>query len=489
MAAGDSVLVGAQTRSSYQGQSSKLVAEAWDALLDVTASNSNILGFLQGSPGSKKPFVIRTDLSKGRMETVNMNVGTTLGQAGRRGSQTAVNFEEQMLHGNWSVTIDTLRVIVGWNEINRIAANTGQSWAEVYAELCGMRVGQIEQEDMLMRLRQRSSSKNTLRPGRRTTLDTIHYDDTIDTQTLGRGISLLSSRADQAVIGTDESLTDVLGYVALGADEGWEPIWNDSNFVGALQHAHVDGEGNPFWTGKLPMWRGTALKRWYVKSHDNPGPIGSSIIPKAVLGDPITSATTAFTVYGGGRTQASLGNAATIYKPFEYFYGCDKLFGESISYGTDANTYYFVVIDPADGKWCMYSYVQAGVNNNGHSITISSRLHSSASGAAVTTMGSWTYDPTYNKVAFPTGSLIYQVNSRVVPVNDIYLLASEVGGKCYGQVKNKRIEQEDDYGALQGRGVWSIYGSDLRKDTLGDYRGFVRIQAAYEIPGYSLPQI
>lgn len=499
MAAGDTVLPAGLTKAAYVAQNAALIGQAFDKMLDIYSSNSNILGHLQGPPGSGKPFIVKTDLAKGRMDKINMNVGTELGQAGRRGTQTAVNYEEQLIQSNWSVTIDMLRVVVGWNEITRAVANTGDEW-DKYAELTGKRVGQIEQEDMLMRCRQRATAINTVRPGNRASLNAIRYSDTIDTTTFGRAASILSTRAgDPATLTTDRNGMPVNGFVFLGADMGLESLWTDSTFTSALQHADVDGADAAYWTGKIPMWRGNAIKRWYVKDHDNPGPIGSSIIPRAVLGDAITSATTAFTMYGGGRTQSSLGNAATLYKPFEYFYGADKLFGESISMGSDSAIYYFVVLDPADGKWNLYSYAGTGVNSNGHSITITSRLHSSTAGVGYTTIkddgfgGSgatlWTYDATVNKVAFPTGSLIVQVNQRIVPICDILGFAAEAGGKCYGSIKNQRISEEADYGALKGVGTASYYGSDMASDTLGAYRRYVRIQAAYTLPGFSLPQI
>lgn len=512
MAAGDSPIVAGATKANYVAQNSKLIGEAFDTALEITASNSNILGHLQGPVGSGKLFAIKTDLTKGAMETVNMSVATSLGQAGRRGTQQAVNFEEQLIHNSWNVQIDSLRVVVGWNEITRVAATTGQSWQEVYAEMCGERLGQIEQEDMLMRLRQRSGATNTVRPSNRTSLNALTYDDTLDTATAGRAIGLLSQRGGKPAKLTQGSAgMPINGYVALGADAAMEGLWQDPTFTNALLHAHVDGKDNPYWSGDIPMWKGTAFKRWYVVDHDNPGPIGSSIIPRAVLGDAsatadgsvagsIASGTTTFDIYGGGRTQTALGNAKTIYKPFEYFFGCNKLFGETITFGTDAGPYHFIVIDPADGKWCLYQYRgSTDIGSNGYKITVHKRLGAATSGSAYTTLATdglggagattWTYDASVNKEDFPVGSLIVQVNTKVVPVTDVFVLGAEAGAKCYGKVKNQRIQQQDDYGALMGKGVWSIYGSDMKKDTQSAYRGFVRIQCAYELTGYSLPQV
>lgn len=499
MALGDHPIVTAQTKAQYSAQNAKLRGEAFDAMLDISASQANILAHLQGEPGSGKPFVIKHDLSKGRMQSVNFTVGAPLGQAGRRGTQQAVNFEEQLIHNSWNVTIDSLRVVVGWNEINAVVSTTGESWQEAYARLTGERVGQIEQEDMLMRLRQRSGSTNTIRPSNRAALHDLKYDDTLDAEALSRAISVASRIAKPANLGNSSSGMPVNKYVALASETMLAPLWTDPTFAAALQHAEVDGKENPYWTGNIPTWKGTAIKQWSLVHNDTPGPIGSSIEPQALLGDAITSGTAAFTVYGGGRTQASLGNQAALYKPFSFFHGANYEFGESLSYGSDSNLYYFVVIDPADGKWCAYEYAGTGVNNGGYSITISKRLHSSTAGDAATTIKSdgiggsgttlWTWDASVNKAAFPTGSIIVQVNRRLVPVGDLFVFGADAGAKCYGKVRNKRISQEDDYGALMGVGVHSIYGCDLKQDTLGRYRGFVRVQSAYQLDGFSLPQI
>jgi len=513
MAAGDSTLVAAQTRAQYLATSSKLIGEAFDAMLEVSAANENILSALQGPEGSGKPFIIKRDLEAGAKDTINFNVATSLGQAGRRGNQLAVNFEEGLLHNTWPVQVDNLRVVVGWNELNRVFATTGASWKEMYPQLCGELVGRIEQEDMLMRLRQRSSNLNTVRPGNRATINDLRYDDTIDTESLGRAYALLTTNgAKPASVGKMTGGMDLKKFVALGANMALEGLWQDPTFTEALKHAGVDGPANPFWTNDLPDWRGLILKRWDLLAHDNPGPIYSSIMPAAILGDSsdvasgsniVVAGTSTTTIYGGGRLQATLGNAASLYKPFEYFYGCNKLFGESITYGnSDTGPYYFVIIDPADGKWCVYQYRGAtDIANNGNSITTYRRLGAFTSGAAYTALkadgfgGSgattWTYDSTVNKETFPVGSIILQVNPYVVPVCDTYLFGADAGGKCYGMVKNKRISNDNDYGALSGVGIWSIYGSDIKKDTNGLYhRGFVRLQSAYTHPlGSLLPQV
>lgn len=529
MAAGSTTLVAGQTLAQYRALNANLIGAAFDAILDITKSSSNILAQLQGSMGSNKPFVIKDDLTKGAKDTIHFNVGTSLGQAGRRGTDVAVNFEEPLYHNSWQVQIDTLRVVVGWNEITAVVATTGQSWEEVYAQLVGERAGQIEQEDMLIRMRTRATGFNTIRPGNKTTLDSLKYDDTFDTQTLNRTISALASLGSKpAMIGKAGGGMPLVKYIALGGNLLVESLWNDPTFTQSLQKADVRGDGNPLWTGELPEWRGTVIKRWDIVNHDNPGAIGSTLMPQGILGDCYTNTgtntsggtttlisgslvipgqqTVPITIFGGGRSQATLGNANVLYCPFEYFLGCNKNVGQSIQVlsAADTNVYYFIIVDPVDGKWNLYSYYGSAAfvtptnGYPGNNITVLNALSASNAGTApansllanysVTQLGGMTWDSTQNKEAFPSGALIVQVNVNVVPIGDVMVFGANAGAKAYGNVKNKRITQKTDYDALVGYGIHSIFGADMRTDTQGNYRGWVRVQCAYELPGVSLPQ-
>ncbi len=500
MAAGDSTLPHTLTHAEYVALSAKVDKEFFDANLKVAQAHANPLSELQGPAGSGKPIQEKTDTSKGGGQTINFIVGAGLGAAGRRGSERLVDYEEQLRHNTWSVTIDTLRVAVGWNKIVEATAATGEQWDEVYAKETGKLIGRIQAEDTLIRFRQRSDGSNTLRPGNKASLNALSYDDTLDTATFSKAVTLLKrNSAMPASVGKMAGGMELKKYVSFGPSQAYEGLFQDPIFTNALTHSAITGTMNPYWTGDIPDWRGTAIKAWDVQNHDTLGSIGSSLIPEAILGDAITSATTAFTMYGGGVAQADIAQP-TIYKPFELFYGCSKRLGETITTGTDAGTYYFLVIDPADGKWNIYSYVgSTGVLNNGNAITISARLHSSEAGVAYTTLkedgfgGSGdtliTYDADVNKVAFPTGSFIVQCNIKAVPVCSTLFFGQDAGGVAYGKIRNKRIMDKQDYEALNGVGIHTMYGVDLRKDTTGSYhRSFVRVECAYEHPyGALLP--
>lgn len=488
MAFDGSNFVNAQTRTQYEAQNAKLRGEFFSTTFQVASAGVDITAQLQGPPDSGKPFVIKTDLTKGGGDTINFGIGDELGQAGRRGDEIAVSYEETPSENSFKVTIDTMRVVLGWNELNRWAQANGVSKPAAFATLTGKRTGIIEQEDMLMKMRQRSSTLNTVRPSGRATIDDIRYGDELDTDTFGVAYNILTSNgATPASIGTMKGGMQLFRFVSLGSNFGMSGIMRDPTFTNALLHADVDGDSNPLWTGDLPDWNGCVMKRWNVINHSNPGPIGSSIIPEALLGDTIdgTTIASAITIYAGGRTQATLGAANVIYRPFEYFYGNDKLFGKTISYGTNTAVWYALIIDPADLKWTMFSYTgSAAFGDHGHDITVTARLHTSTTGTGVQTLGNVTYDGNVNKTGtFPTGSRIVQCNAYGVPLCDIYFFGSNAGAKCYGMDRNKQISNDTDFGARKAIGTQTNFGCEMVIDTLGNYhRGFARVQAAYRHP-------
>jgi len=481
----------AQALSEYRAMASgKLIGEAFDDLLEVTMSNSNILDELQGGEDDGKPFVVKQDLTKGAKDRINYPVATTLGQAPRMGTDQLVGYEEPLYQGNWQVRIDNKRIAVGWNEIVAAMGTTGKSWRETYAELVGIRFAQIEQEDMLHRLLQRATPNITILPGSCRTVNDLRTANNLDVDTIKRGAARLRSLGTPgAKVGKTRSGRPIQKYIVFGADAAVRQVKDETAYLTpAVAQVTADGDAAAIFEGDYLPVDGHLLKPWDIVDHDNPGPIGSAILPKALLGDPITTATTTFTMYGGARTQASLGDQAGLYLPFIDFPGYLYKFFSEDAPGADGNTYYCVVYDPADGMWCVYSYT-GSTGNTGASITIVNRLAGSATGAAVTTLAGWSWDGTVNKTAFPTGSIIIPVNSSLVPYAYSLMWGRSAGGKAYGSIKNKRITNVADYGAHVGFGLQSIYGVDVRLDTLGNPRGYIVMPCAVQHEGVNLPVI
>ncbi len=509
MALGSTIGI-AQALSEYRAMAGgKLIGEAWSNLLEVIKGNSNVLSVLVGPPGSKKPLTTRDELSAGRRDRVNMNVAASLGMHPRMGSEQLVGYNETPQHGNWTIRVDQKRIAVGWSEFVRSMANTGKSFKETYAELLGERFGQIEQEDALMRFRKDATAGITLYPGGATSVATLRAAHTLDVDTIKRGSAKLSTLGcTPAMIGktrvTNRPINKFVFFGADGAVRGIkDEIGYNANVVATLS---ADGVDSPLLDGDFIPIDGQMIMPWYVVDHDNPGPIGSSILPKALLGDAspthgadpagtIAAGTTTFDVYGGGVTQADLGDQSDLYKPFVFFDGYPFKHFQEESIGADSAIYGFVVYDPDDGKWCYYDYT--GSDNNGKSIAVRRRLGSTTSGVRYTTIkadglgGSgatiWTYDTAYNKEDFGPGCLIIPVNNYLVPLGDVFGWGADAGGYAYGEFKNQRIIDGGDFGDRTAFGIKSIYGCGVRLDTRNKPRGFVRIRCAVQHEGVNLP--
>jgi hypothetical protein len=495
----------AQALADYRAMNGSLIGQAFDDMLEVTASNSNVLSDLIGGEDSGKPFVEKRDLTKGAKDRVNYPVATTLGQAPRQGTDQLVGYEEALLQNSWQVRIDSKRIAVGWNEITAQMASTGKSWREVYAELLGTRIGQITQEDLLQRMLRRSqptsmaggglagggSANITLYPNGRSTINELRTADTFDVDTLKRAAAKLKSMGTPgATTGKTRSGRPIQKYIAFGADAFVRGIKDETAYLSAAT-AQITAEGDrgALFTGDYLPVDGHLIKPWDVVDHDNPGPIGSAILPKALLGDPITTGTGTFHVYGGGRTQASLGDQAPIYNPFEAFPGYQyKFYSEDAPAADGTNTFYFVAYDPADGKWNVYSYL-GSTGNTGNNILIVNRLSAGTTGAQVQNLAGVAFDSSVNKEAFPTGSILFPVNNACVPYGYGLVWGRSAGGIAYGTIKNKRISNVQDYGSRVGFGIQSIYGCDVRLDTLGQPRGYVVVAAAVQHEGVNLPSV
>lgn len=497
-----------QALSEYRAMGSKLIGEAFNAELMYWQSNSNILTELVGAPGSKKPFTTTRDLAAGAKDRVNMTVAATLGMHPRMGSEQLVGYNELPRHGTWAVRVDQKRIAVGWSEFTQKMATTGQSFREVYAELVGTRMGQIEQEDALMRLRKDATQGITIRPNNKTSITNLRVSDNFDVDCFKRGTAKLNTlSATPAMIGKTKSGMPIHKFIGFGADAFMRGIKDETAYSTPANYSlGATGENGAVFNGDYLPVDGNLIKPWYVVDHDNPGPIGSSVLPKAILGDAsataggsvagvIASGTTTFDVYGGGVTQTVLGDQADLYKPFVHFLGYAYLHYQEEVIAADTAIYGFVVYDPDDGKWCYYDYT--GSSNNGKKIVVRRRLHSSTSGVGYTTIkadglgGSgatiYTYDSAVNKVDFGPGCLIIPVNNYLVPYGFGYIWGADAGGYAYGAFKNERIHDGGDFGDRLAFGIRSIYGTGVRLDTAGKPRGYVKIEAAVQHSGVDLP--
>jgi len=323
---------------------------------------------------------------------------------------------------------------------------------------------------------------NLLRPNNKSTRDALLPTDTISTGMISQATAIATSIGAKPINIMRDSYNAIYEYLFLATEDALTSMSNSSTWLQAQQYAGTRGDENCLFRGGYTRWNGSTILHHKVIDGDTAGPIGSPLLPKALLGDPVVPGTVPISVTGGGRA-----GSGALNKYFECFSGAPYRFLESDSTASnDANTYYFVVVNVTGankGKWGFYSYT--GSANNGNTITLTNRLAAAASGAAVTTLGGVTWDPNRNTDSHPTGSVILQANVNGVPIGFSLCLGAGAGLRAYGSMRHELVQNTSDYGHRMGWAYQSIYGQTVRRDSgitgSNQPRGYVLIEHAVNV--------
>lgn len=477
---------GVNTYTAAKAQNSKVVGELFSKLMLLQTKNKDILGQMEGPEGSGRPICVKTDLTKGRCDTVNF---TTISRPGGEGAIGEDILEaEDLDFGSYSVKVDFFQHGLALTEKIKQFLAVGMSIEEAFAEMGSDHFAMRRQADAFMCWRRFADATNTIRPNDRATDDALLTADTMNTTLIGDIASLLKSRgAPAANISkrkVDDFTADVLGYIILGSDRFLTPLKSNSTYLQSLRDAGPRDGTNVIWSGGYAKYDNQAIFHMDVVAEDTKGPIGAPIEPEALVGTLIATGTTAKTITGGGRATPS-----TVHKPLKWLKGyAYPLIGQDDP-TADAGVYYLVIYNVSGanaGKYGIYSYT--GSNNNGNTIVCTSHLGAVATGAAVTSLAGITYDATKHTDAHPTGSRIIQVNAKCVPycygigMGEMALLRPYGG---MGGTSLKPIVEDANWGMKKGMGYRTIYGQGLAKDTQGAARNFALVVAAYRPQGLS----
>lgn len=474
------------TQSYAQGLNSKLVGEAFSQLLMVMSTTKDVFGQMEGPEGSRRPFLVKTDLSKGRAQTVNFSVSANAGHFPRRGEQKLQGNEERLRMGSFPVKVDIVRHAIGLNEKVKQFLAVGYSLEEAYQEVLSSHLGRFKETDMKMALRNKATEANTVRPNNKASLDELSSADVINTGVLGEALGNLTMLgAKEIQVNKSKAGADVLRFLIFGTVNGLNPLKTNSQYLAAVQAAGLRGDNNTIFSGGFVDWDGMGIFHQNIVDPDAEGPIGDPMEPRALLGEAITAGSTNITIKGGGLAGPA---ANALY--FRWFYGYDYLWTEDQTASPDSGEYYLVIYNttgPDRGKFGVYKYI--GTDNDGQEIKTKLRLGPSDSADQVDLLAGQQWNPAIHTQNHPQGSMIIQVNARCVPVCDIFGLGVASGLRAYGAIPMRKIEQLEDYGFDKGMGYMSIYGQDVAKDTNNQPRHYTRIQCAYKVPGVNLPVI
>jgi len=475
-----SYLPNAQTLENYRSANANNVAQLFTKYVDLAVEEEDLFASLEGAEGSDMPIWVKTDLSKGGADKVNFNAIASLGGDGVHGDEVLEGSEEQIQIGSYFCQVDFVRhgVALTQKDIEFLAA--GKSIEAAAAPLVAKWLGRKRQRDMMMKFISSAIGMNTLRPNNAATRDALALTDTLSTSVITQSAAVATSIGSQPMNVMKEGKSKVYEYMFLATEDALLSLSNSSSWLQAQNYAGVRGDENVIFKGGFTRWNGHTVVHHKVIDADTAGPIGSPLLPKALLGTAVTSGTTTFDITGG-----NVASPGTANKFFECFSGAPYRYLESDSTtSSDANTYYLMVINVSGankGKWGFYSYV--GSSNNGNKITITNRLAAAASGAAVTTLGSVTWDATKNTDAHPTGSVVLQANASGVPIGYSLCLGKGAGLRAYGSIRHElKTNDLRDYGHRLGWAYVSIYGQQVRRDSglsgSNQPRGYVLVEHA-----------
>ncbi len=467
---------------SYRAVASSNVGQLFSRFIDLAVEEEDFFSLLEGDENSDRPVWIKTDLSKGGGDKVFFNTIASLGGDGVHGDEVLEGNEEALTIGSYSCQVDFIRHAVGLTKKDIEFLSAGRSIEAAAAPLVATWLGRKRQRDMLMKFIASAVGLNTIRPNNRATRDDLTASDALSTGIIGQANAIASSLGARPVNIMATGYSKVFEYLFLATEDSLAPLANSSSWLQAQQNAGVRGDENVLFSGGYTRWNGTTILHHKVVDADTPGPIGSPLLPKALLGDAVSAGTSAIALTGGGRASSGTAN-----KYFECFSGAPYRYLESDSAtSTDTNTYYVVVINVSGadkGKWGFYSYT--GSANDGNKIAITNRLASAASGSAVTTLGGVTWDASKNTTVHPTGSVVLQANKNGVPVGYSVLMGAGAGLRAYGSLRHELVQNTSDYGHRMGWAYQSIYGQQVRRDSgisgSNQPRGYVLVEHAVSV--------
>jgi N4-gp56 family major capsid protein len=466
-----------------------LVGQAYAQRIILGSRLKDVFGQFEGREGSGRPVVVKTDLTKTRGDTINMSVAGTLGGRGVRGSNRLKGQEEHPRLGNFTVRIDQLRHAVGYCELITKMMAAGESLESSYAKLLADWFGLRKQEDKLMCFIHAANGLNTIRPGNRSSRGALTSGDVFTAGFIDEikslGVSRMARPANISKA-TRKDENEILNYVLFGPDPVLASLRGDDDYLNAMTHAQERGIANTIFRGGYVPWNGVSVFHWDQGDEDTDGAIGSPFLPRALLGDAIEAGTTAIDITGSGRTVSDLGDEAEYFMPFIWFPGAAYEFLSYVSADrTDGSGPHYLAIkniSGADaGKYCIYEYT---TGNNGNKITITKRLAPVATGGvAVDVLAGKSWNGDVHTQAHPTGSLIVPITDDALTFGRAVLMGEMALCVGFGDTPMQQIKDQDDYGELRGMGLKSIYGQNAAKDTQGQPRNFVLVEAVCNQPG------
>lgn len=330
----------------------------------------------------------------------------------------------------------------------------------------------------------RGDGRNYLYANGKLTLDLLRPADVLSVN------QLITMKQELIRVGAAPGLVGKAGrnrihkYMLIGTTDALTEMKKSTAYQTLLREAGEQNQYNPLFRGGYYDLDGQVIKERFVLDHDGPGPIGSSLNPRALLGTAVAAGTAAFTIKGGGSTARAALKYTSYFRHFPNF-PVEFMPNDTIAAGTAS--FYIAIINPLTaetdpGKWGFYRCSANGWSSDLNIITIDRRLGSADETVATTNIrdnvvGNVTWDADVNTDVHPVGSLIVLTNSSACPIGYSIMLGQRAAFRGYGKYRNDMpMEYKEGSGEnafIMRRYIQSVFGQKLREDFLGRKPGFL----------------
>lgn len=507
-----------ETLSSLRTAVPKAIGEIFTAMVMLGAQQKDILSQFEGNEGSNAPIVLKNELKGGRADTVNFPTSGELGGKGRIGDEALEGYEVNPITGNFNLQLDAHSQATGFTWLNKAMRVDGASRETTLAKRIKHWWGTKKQNDGLMALRNKATSLNTFRPDGKSR-DQLTSNDVVSTAFLDDAKGFASSLGVAAMeVVVDSTKSEIWGNLVLGPNDGLRSLNGDTAYRNTAFYGQERGDKNTLIRGGLKKWNGDNFFHFDTPMELHDGCIQTPLNPKVRIVDAsVTSdgaagagsthlrltGTAAITLYGGYRTQAILGDQASLYDPFAHMPGYDYPFLSFQDATPDSASRYGWLVDTSNKRIAFVRYV--GSTNNGQRIQITKWTSATASADTVT---AFRYIAGVNAIddgtgldstattGYTFGTEFTLGSTFLVPANKwgtalLWTLYLGKGSllRAYGIEPMHMLDNERDYKRRKGIGVEGIYGQNTPKDAANRTTSYLLLEHAGDLPGIDLPDV
>ena len=486
------------TFAELQSQASNLAAEQlWAKGLILRTYGDyqnnpfgdNMIG--TATPGGKRPMkpVVRVvDTEKVAGTTINIPLVAGFGQPAVYGNGVRVGNEAKIRTNNLALVIGRAWFGMAYDAIARDQTKIGGEFDALIKEGLKQLHAKKRSDDIMMRWIQATGTANGARnlilPDGIASSATLKTANTLTTSLLDKGSQILPGYGANPInLIKDVSGSEMTAFMLLATHTSLRTLQSEPAYLEAVTRGGERGMKNPNFTGQVQDWNGLSIYRWINVDHGNKGPVGSPLMPRALLGVAANAVGNASVLQGGGYSYT----AADVPLPnyFEHFAGAFYTFhnGEVIAQNTGSTRY--VLITNPSGTYGVFPYTTVGTTStDANTLTIS--------GAAITVVDA---NGGTQVTTFVQGATIQQCNVLGVPwayscfmgADTVAIGDGSIDGKKVDSAFGLRSEYTTPYGTGFGVGAEAVHGSVavVRQDGL--YPNFLLAQHA--LPSVSAPTV